>query len=126
MDTFPQDVKQFIEANIDSVAQLEILRFLAEAPEREWRAAALASEVQAHSIGHDLALLEQRGLLVTRTLEADLFCRYGPRTSELQDGMDHLLRIYRERPVTMINLVYAKVRRMPQTFVDVFRSKKDN
>ncbi|HEY7314332.1 MAG TPA: hypothetical protein VH643_33585 [Gemmataceae bacterium] len=128
VDPIPDDVKQFVEANIDSVDQLEILRVLGEDPAKEWSAATLVQQVQtqAHSIEAHLAALQTRGLLVTMPRGTNLFCRYGPRTPELEDMVDRLLQVYRERPVTMINFVYAKARQALKSFSDAFRLKKES
>lgn len=127
MDPLPPEVKRFVEAHIDSVDQLEILRVLGEDPAREWRADELAREVQvqAPAIGSHLAALRARGLLVLSTRDADNFCRYGPATPELESMMARLLQVYRERPVTMINLVYARAREALRTFAEAFRIKKE-
>lgn len=113
MNRIPEQVRQFIEVNIDSVDQLEILRILGEDPEKEWSATALVEAVQSSSqaIGQHLAALQSRGLLVAATRGPVFYCRFGAQTSELNDTMARLLQVYRERPVTMINLVHAKARR---------------
>jgi hypothetical protein len=128
VDPIPEEVKRFVEANIDSVDQLEILRVLGENPEKEWSAASLAREVQtqAQTIGTHLAALHGRGLLVLVTRGTDLFCRYGTGTPELESRMKHLLQVYRERPVTMINLVYARAKEVLKTFAEAFRFKKES
>lgn len=128
MDPIPVDVKRFIEMNIDSVDQLEILRALGEDPMKEWSATALVQEVQTQveTIGQHLAALQTRGLLVVRTQGSELYCRCGANNPEIEDMINKLLRVYRERPVTMINLVYVKARRDIQSFADAFRLKKES
>jgi len=126
VDPIPDEVKHFVETNIDSVDQLEILRILGEHPEKEWRAADLAQEVQTQAIGSHLAALHGRRLVITMTRGTDLFCRYGPGTPELETMMSRLLQVYRERPVTMINLVYARAREVLKNFADAFRLKKES
>ncbi len=128
MDPIPEDIKRFIEMNIDSVDQLEILRVLGEDPLKEWGATALVQEVQTQveTLGQHLAALQARGLLVIKTQGSELYCSYGASHPEVEDMINKLLRVYRERPVTMINLVYAKARRDLQSFADAFRLKKEN
>ncbi len=126
MDPLPEEVKRFMEANIDSVDQLEILRVLGEDPHKEWNAADLAREAQTppETIGPHLAALQARNLLAIQVRESGLFCRYGPGTPELEERMHRLLQVYRERPVTMIKLVYARARDPLKTFAEAFRLKK--
>lgn len=127
MEPLPEDTKRFLEANIDSLDQLEILRVLGEDPQREWRAIDLADAVQAapQTIGTHLAVLQGRGLLSLQTRDAELFCRHGPANAELTERVESLLQVYRERPVTMIKLVYAAARDPLRTFADAFRLKKE-
>ena len=128
MDPLPEEVKTFLEANIDSVDQLEILRVLGEDPQKEWCADDLAREVQTspQTIGSHLSLLQARGLLTLETREGKLLSRYGPNTPELAERAAHLLQIYRQRPVSMIKLVYASARDPLKSFADAFRLKKES
>jgi DNA-binding MarR family transcriptional regulator len=123
-----EEVKRFLEANIESVDQLEILRLLGEDPHKEWQAEELAREAQTTpaAIAMHLAALHTRGLLGTRTQEIHLFCRYGPATPELAEKVERLLQVYRERPVTMIKLVYARSKDMLKTFAEAFRLKRED
>jgi hypothetical protein len=127
VDPIPVEVKRFIEINIDSVDQLEILRVLGEDPMKEWSATALVQEVQTQveTIGQHLSALQVRGLLAINTQGSELSCRYGANNPETEDMINKLLQVYRERPVTMINLVYAKARRDIQSFAEAFRLKKE-
>jgi predicted ArsR family transcriptional regulator len=128
VDPIQEEVRRFVVANIDSVVHLEILRILGENPDIEWSAAELAQEVQtpAQTLKTHLTVLHARGLVVLTTKATELFCRYGAGTPELENRMRHLLQVYRERPVTMINLVYAKAKEMLKTFAEAFRLKKES
>lgn len=128
VDPLPEEVKRFLEANIDSVDQLEILRVLGEDRQKEWSATELARQVQTQpqAIGSHLTALHARELVVLTMRGTDLFCRYGPGTPELEDKVNQLLQVYHERPVTMIKLVYARAREVLKTFADAFRFKKES
>jgi len=128
VDPLPEEVKSFLEANIDSVDQLEILRVLGEDPQKEWQSDDLAREVQTapQTIGSHLTVLQARGLLMVQTRDAKLYCRYGPAGSELAERVARLLQVYRERPVSMIKLVYATARGPLKTFAEAFRLKKES
>lgn len=126
MDPIPEEVKRFVEANIDSVEQMEILRVLGENPEREWSAADLAREVPGTAINAHLAALRARGLVAILTHGVESFARHGPTTPELEDMVRRLLQVYRERPVTMIRFVYARARDPLKTFAEAFRFKKES
>jgi DNA-binding MarR family transcriptional regulator len=127
LDPFPEEIKRFLDENIRSVEQLEMLRVLGEVPDYEWAAAELAGrlQVQPQAVAPHLAALDSRGLLVSAKRGADLFCRYGPRTPELEEKLGRLLQLYKERPVTMIRMVYARAKEALQTLADAFRLRKE-
>jgi DNA-binding IclR family transcriptional regulator len=126
LEPFPDEVARFIEANIDSVDQLAILRLLAEDPAGEWPIPALARAVQAppQAVVAQAEALERRGLL-SASRGPETCYRYGPHTPELQDGLKRLLRLYNERPVTMIRMVSARAQIALKDFADAFRLRKD-
>lgn len=127
MDPLPEEVKQFVEANVASVDQLEVLRLLGEDRQREWSAAELARELQAppQDMPAQLGALQARGLLAVTPRGTELYCRHGARTPELEAMLDRLLQVYRQRPVTLIRLVSARANEVLRTFADAFRIRKE-
>jgi DNA-binding MarR family transcriptional regulator len=128
VDPFPDDLGRFLDANVETFEQLEILRLLGEDPQKEWGVADLGREVQAapQAVAAHLTALQGRGLLQTVTRGADRFCRHGPATAELEGLLSRLLQVYRERPVTTIKRVYARARTALQSFADAFRIRKED
>jgi hypothetical protein len=126
VDAISEKVRRFVEGNIESLEQLEILRVLAEDPGREWNSAALAGEVQTHphAVPLHLTVLSERGLLTVTRRGTDLVCRYGPQTADLEDLVQQLLQSYKERPVTMIKVVSSRVSNPPRGFASAFRMGK--
>ncbi|QEH33426.1 hypothetical protein OJF2_19280 [Aquisphaera giovannonii] len=110
METIPESVIQFLDGNVESIEQLEILRVLAEDPRRRWDLNSLARVVQAapRSVRGHLAAMCERGLVEMTGLALDVSCRYGRKPPELERRIRRLLEIYRERPVTVIRLVYER------------------
>jgi len=127
VEAFPDDLKKFMDENIDSVEQLEILRLVGEDPGKEWDAASLAREVQTplQTLAAHIAALQARGLVRTAPRGAEQVCAYGPRTPELDVMLGRLLKTYRERPVTMIKMVYARAQSALKAFADAFRVRKE-
>jgi hypothetical protein len=123
-DLFPDDVRRFLDENVESIDQLEILRLLWEDPAVEWTEASLAEATQAPPadvVAH-LAVLAGRGLLHAETRgAAGWVCRYGPRDPERDRLLRTVLQNYRERPVSMIKLVAARAKGPLRTFADAFR-----
>src|SRR4051794_35524577 len=101
---------RFLHDNVESIEQLEVLRVLAEDRRRLWDLNSLAHTVQAdfRVVRGHLAVLRDRGLVEMTARSNGLFCRYGIRSPELEDMTRRLLVLYRERPVTMIKLVYER------------------
>lgn len=127
MEPLPNDVVKFIDENIESIDHLEILRILSEDRERDWDQETLARQVQTkvEVIRTVAAALNARGLLVTTTRSAEISCRYGPRTPELEALISRLLQVYKERPVTMIKTVYERAKDPLRAFADAFRIRKE-
>lgn len=108
-EAFPQEILAFLDANIESVEQLEILRLLSVNRGRSWSVSALARQVQTSPplmAGH-LATLEARGLLTARKQGAPAYL-HGPSTPEAARMLNDLLRCYNERPVSMIKRIYSR------------------
>lgn len=127
MDPIPDEVRRFLDENVESVDQLEVLRILGEDPAREWAAGELAGELQAdpQALSSDLVALHSRGLLKRAARGTEVFCQYGPATPELADALGLLLRVYLERPVTMIRLVSTRASRAIRSFAEAFRFRKE-
>ena len=127
MEPLPDDIRRFLDGNIETIDQLEVLRVLGEKPDREWTPASLAAEVQADPqlVTAHVAALQGRGLLTAQQRGADLVARHGARTPELQALVSRLLQFYRERPVTMIKLVYERAKDPLRKFADAFRLRKE-
>ncbi|MCE9566713.1 MAG: hypothetical protein K8U57_32310 [Planctomycetes bacterium] len=125
-EPLPADIVSFLDSHVESIDQLEILRILGETPSRGWPVASLATEAQAslHNIAAHLAALRDRGLLSCEGTGADLVWRFAPATPELATIVLRVLQIYRERPVSMIKLVYARADDPLRAFANAFRLRK--
>jgi hypothetical protein len=128
VEPFPDDIRRFVDGNVESIDQLEILRVLGEDPAREWDAAGLAAAVQGSptTVAADAAALHARGLIAAerRSMNAVVY-RHGARDPDLAARLGRLLQLYRERPVTMIRLVYDRAKDPLRSFADAFRLRKD-
>jgi hypothetical protein len=122
---FPADIKQFIADNIDTVAQLELLLLLRNAPARAWSAeeAGAALYAAANVIALQLADLRSKKLLAAGPQEQTF--TYQPETAELSQLVDRLAEMYRERRVAVITAVYTKPVDKIRSFADAFRLRKD-
>jgi hypothetical protein len=123
----PEEIERLLAGNIESFDQLEVLRVLGNNPGKEWGVAELAKEVQAErqALTSHLATLHARGLLTCETRGGECLYRHGPHTLELEDLVRRLLQLYRERPVTVIRLVYARADAGLRAFAEAFRIRKE-
>ncbi len=111
MNEIPMDVARFIEENLETVDQLRVLLLLQAGPGQDWRAEEVSRQLYLtvpDAAGH-LAKLASRGF-VSPSQGPPLAYRYEPRTDEIAAMGRRLAQFDRERPVTLINLLYSRAR----------------
>lgn len=69
--------------------------------------------------------MHARGLLMTTMRGAAISCRYGAGTPQLEEMIGRLLQMYKERPVTMIKMVYDRADDPLRAFANSFRIRKE-
>jgi hypothetical protein len=122
----PDEVARFVTKHIDSVEQLEVLLLLSGSSDRQWSAAGVAQELRIapESAAYRLTDLAARGLLETDGGTEPLY-RYRPRSGVADQAVSGLAQAYRERRVSIINLIFSKPLDKIQTFADAFKLRKD-
>ena len=116
-----RDLTEFIGGSVPSVWALELLLMLRADPERTWSRAALVQELRAsETVVHNaLAVFEASGVV---RCDGD-GCFYQPASDTVAELCDRLARLYRERPVAVINAI-TRPRTSPlESFADAFRLK---
>jgi predicted ArsR family transcriptional regulator len=120
-ESIPDDVRDFILRNIDSIAQLEALLLLRAQP-GGWTTDRVAQRLYTN---------EQDIFEVLTRLAADGFLsvqnhvyRFECATPEQQAMVDRTADVYRRQLIAMTNMIHAKPRRIRQ-FADAFKFKKD-
>ena len=116
------DLKDFIVAHIDSIAQLEALLLLRENPGESWDAAAAARRLYiGESEGHDaLARLCAEGLLT----QSEAGFRYADVAAEKAQMVDRLAKAYATHLIPVTNIIHQKPNRIRE-FADAFKFRKD-
>ncbi len=123
VSTLPDDVVRFIQEQIHSVQQLEMLLWLRE-NQRAWTAAAVAAELRITEQSAEIRLrdLVLRELVVedggTRTF------RYSPRTEELARLVGALGECYSRARYSVINLIFSSPGDSARSLADAFRFRK--
>jgi len=105
---FSNEFCRFLQANLPSVEAAEALLALA---------GHLPAMSEADAAKH-LSAFRSSGLL-------DEAGHYGPADPALRAHVDTLAQAYRERPVTLIRIIYALRDGKIRSFADAFRLRKD-
>jgi hypothetical protein len=118
----PAELRGFLEDHIDSIAQLEALLLLRNAPDVLWDLQDMAKRLyvgEAESLAI-LAHLTAHGLI---RRDGDGY-RLDPQSDGLLHAISLLTDHYRTHLIPITNLIHAKPRRIQQ-FADAFKLKKD-
>jgi hypothetical protein len=121
----PDDVRRFLGEHIHSVEQLEVLIWLLEHPAECWTGKAVARElrIDANSAASRLEDLVSRGLAAAGR-EPESFV-YEPAHPERDRLVRSLARLYAERRVSIINLIFSKPVDRVRLFADAFRIRDE-
>jgi hypothetical protein len=109
---FSDEFCRFIQTAVPSVDAAEVLLQLFGEPERWWDPAALQAPVDG---------FQARGLIA---VGPDKRVQYRPANPELDAHVRTLAQAYKERPVTLIRMIYALRDTRIQTFADAFKLRR--
>jgi len=126
MSELPAEVKQWIDRQIETLAQLETLLLLREAPERTMSVDQIAKALYVPIVSATAVLreLERRGTVKTATA-TPLSFQLQPADASTERIIEQLAQLYAERRVAVISHIYSKSTSKVQTFADAFRLKKE-
>jgi hypothetical protein len=121
-----EPVRRFVERQLESVEQLEIVLLLRREQSRFWdpRAVAMTLQIVERRTAENLEALASRGLLDVR-IGTQVTYRYSPATPELARGMDRVAAAYSEHRVAVLALLMSRGRRSLRDFADAFRLDPD-
>jgi hypothetical protein len=115
---------RFVQAHLPSVEAAELLLIAFRSPGVAWQAEEAVQHLPAGAILRKpeaeryLQEFHAAGLL-------DESLRYKPASPELQQFVVTLEKAYRERPVTLVRLIYALRDSKIRSFADAFKLRKD-
>lgn len=123
--TIPDDVRRFIQASIDSVAQLEALLIVHEHPNIEWTVEALSARLYISP--------EQTSAVMTRLSDNRLVIKhhatarfqYQPGSEDLRKMVDRLAEAYPKHLVPITRLIHSKEGLRIREFPDAFDFRKE-
>ena len=117
------ELAAFVREHMRSVWAVELLLLLKRDPDRRWAAGDLVRELRASVplVSDNLQRFERSGLAVRE--EGEMW-RYAPALPMLAALADQLEAAYRERPVTIINII-ATPPDPVQGLADAFKFRGD-
>ncbi len=121
----PKHIQDFIARNIGAVEQLEVLLLLHRHKEREWSAEAVAKElyVDPGAAAKRLEEFTSNGFL-SRRGEGSPNYRFSA-SGTVDRTIADVAQCYRERRVSMINLIFSNPLDHIRSFSDAFKFRKD-
>ena len=123
---FSEELCGFIQAHLPSIEAMEILLFLQREASRAWRIEEVAQAMATNGVSRPIAAKQieafQGAGLVTL---ADGGYRYQPASAHVAGLVEALAMAHKERPVSLIRLIYYLRGHKIQSFADAFRMKKD-
>lgn len=120
--TLDERVRSFLATHISSIEQLEVLLLLRATAHREWTSDECSREARSDArwIRERLADFTARGFVVAREVEGVRTYRYAPSTGDLKGLIDGAATAYKERRLSVINIIYGKVESDVMSFSDAF------
>lgn len=93
-------------------------------PSRSFAPAQLVAELRASDlvVSDGLAILQSSGLV---SAERDGTFRYAPASPQIEQLVQRLDQLYRERPATVTRAIFSAPSDKLQVFADAFRLTKD-
>jgi len=121
------NLRRFLVEHVDSIAQLEILGLLSAEPETARTAVAVARVIGVDPAwaATELGRLVARGFVAPATNGSDPAYRFAPTHPALGETVERVLHAFRERRVTVVDLVANKPSPHVRGFADAFRWRKD-
>lgn len=124
-DLIPEEIKQFLIENIDSIAELEGLLLLRSNPQELWSASSLAQRLYAaqEQIESVLERLKSLGFLATKGDNPKTYFYY-PRSTALAHTVDRIAEVYSKYLIPVTNLIHSKSETRIQEFANAFKLRK--
>jgi hypothetical protein len=124
---FSDEFCRFIQTWLPSVDAAELLLLLARERDKWWDAPALAAALRPSTTIADAdaaRYLEQFQAAGLVAAGPDKRVQFRPGSEELRAQVDMLAQAYKERPVTLIRMIYALRDSKIQSFADAFKLRR--
>jgi hypothetical protein len=121
---FSDEFCSFIQRTVPTVEAVDLMLVLSTQPDTWWTVTELAAQLRPGvmltdaDVARYIESFQKNRLLATRT---DKRFRYQPESAQLEADVQRLARAYRERPVTLIRMIYAFRDSKIRSFADAFK-----
>ena len=126
--SLPADVAAFIDEQLLSIDEIEVLTVLAEGTSRWWDGKLMGTEIggmTAAAARRILDRLASLNLLDIRVTDAVRY-RFQPGTEELTLTVSRLLAVYKSDRQAVVRAARRVARRDARDFANAFRFRRDN
>lgn len=124
-NALPAEVRQLIARHLATMEQVDVLLFLARAPEQWHSSEEIRTALRIDESGVAARTFDE--LRAAGLVEADgghpTRYRYAPANAREKAAVELLALAYNERPVTLVRAIYARPT-PAQSFADAFRLRK--
>jgi hypothetical protein len=122
----PLEVQQFVLDRVGSIAQLEALLMMRNAPDTWWLSGSMAERlyISERACRAELDALKTQGLLLGKQDDIGWRFRYAPSNGDLRELVDRLVYYYSKNLVVISNLIHSKPRTRLHEFAEAFWLKK--
>jgi hypothetical protein len=120
----PQDVREMIQRHLATMDHVELLMVLRAGREESFSVATLAEQIRKPEELVQLCLEALAGAGLAAEISDGTY-RYAAREAMLDATAEAVVRLYNERPVTLVRLLYERPPTAVNTFADAFKLRKD-
>ncbi len=126
-DVIPNDIKQFLLVNIESIPQLEALLLLRRHQDQQLSCETVAERlyINPHDASEALRKLASRGLIVTETHGERSMFQYNYTNQAVVQAVDRLADLYTKYLIPVTNFIHQRPLKSLQEFSDAFKFNKD-
>lgn len=120
----PEDVRGMIQRHLATMDHVELLMILRSGRDDSFALPRLVQEMRKPQELIELCLQALEGAGLAAQLSDGTY-RYAARDEALDRTADEVVRLYNERPVTLVRLLYERPPTAINTFADAFKLRKD-
>ncbi|HEU4535820.1 MAG TPA: hypothetical protein VFS00_16955 [Polyangiaceae bacterium] len=121
---FPEELRRFVAAHLDTVDQLEVLLLLQRRPAEVWTPQRVSDELRTSPMSAAMRLERLCATGLCEEIEGG-GVRLRPADASVERAIQLVTAAYREKRVSLIALIYARPPEGVRAFADAFRLKKD-